>query len=33
MVLGRAAWLVGLVDRPKGIGVEEVGSLFQQREA
>ena len=28
-VLGRAAWLTGLLDRPTDIGAEEVGSLFE----
>jgi len=32
-VLGRAAWLVGLVDRPRDVGAEEVGGLFEPREA
>jgi len=31
-VLGRAAWLTGLLDRPRDVGVGEVASLFQQRE-
>ncbi len=28
MVLGRAAWLTGLLDRPRAIGAEDVASLF-----
>jgi glutamyl-Q tRNA(Asp) synthetase len=32
MVLGRVAWLVGLLDRPRGIGIDDVASLFQGRE-
>jgi glutamyl/glutaminyl-tRNA synthetase len=30
MVLGRAAWLTGLVDRPRGVGAGDVASLFQE---
>jgi glutamyl-tRNA synthetase/glutamyl-Q tRNA(Asp) synthetase len=32
-VLGRAAWLTGLLDRPRDVGAEDVGSLFQRRDA
>jgi glutamyl/glutaminyl-tRNA synthetase len=31
-VLGRAAWLVGLLNRPKDIGAEDIVLLFAQRE-
>ena len=32
-VLGRAAWLTGLLGRPRDVGAEEVASLFEKREA
>jgi glutamyl-tRNA synthetase/glutamyl-Q tRNA(Asp) synthetase len=32
-VLGRAAWLTGLIDEPRALAAADLGSLFEQREA